>query len=257
MAHPKGHSRPLSPSRRFICDLLHFARRVPTVPMQRRMQLAPVVAARKAAHPRPGWCAIFAKAYALVCAARPELRRAYLSFPRPRLYEHPICVASIGIERRLGDEDAVFFTQLRQPEQRGLLEIEAHLRRCREEPVGSLSRFLRILKISRLPRPLRRLLWWVGLNTSGRQRAHLFGTFGLSVTAGLGAAALHQLSPLTTALNYGVIAEDGSVDVRLVYDHRVTDGAPVARALADLERILNAEIVDELRHFRGPEALVA
>jgi hypothetical protein len=254
MVHPAGHYQSLSLSRRFICDLIHFARQVPTVPMQRRMQLAPVVAARQAISPRPGWCAIFAKAYALVCAARPELRRAYMPFPWPCLYEHPISVASIAIERRLEDEDAVFFTQIRHPEKLRLLEIEAHLRRYKEEPVAGLSHFRRILKVSRLPRPLRRLLWWIGLNTSGRQRARFLGTFGLSVTAGLGAAALHQLSPLTTALNYGVIAADGSVDVRLTYDHRVMDGATVARALADLERVLNSEMVNELRYFQRVEA---
>ena len=38
--------------------------------------------------PRPSWCAIFTKAYAVVAARYPELRRAYLKFPFPRLYEH-------------------------------------------------------------------------------------------------------------------------------------------------------------------------
>jgi pyruvate/2-oxoglutarate dehydrogenase complex dihydrolipoamide acyltransferase (E2) component len=59
---------------------------------------------------------------------------------------------------------------------------------------------------------------------------------------------------LTSTLNYGVIAPDGSVDVRLTYDHRVLDGATVARALADLERVLNCEILAELRYLRCAEA---
>jgi hypothetical protein len=254
MAQPVGRYLPLSLSRRFVCDLVHFARRVPTIPVQRRMQLAPVVAARQAANPKPGWCAIFTKAYAFVCAARPELRRAYLPFPWPRLYEHPLNIASVGIERQLEDEEAIFFTHVRTPEKQGLLQIDAHLRHCKEEPVRNLGLFRRILRVSRLPRPLRRLLWWIALNTSGQRRARVMGTFGISVTAGLGAAALHQLSPLTTALNYGVIEEDGSVDVRLTYDHRVMNGGTVARALADLERVLKCEIVTELRYFQALEA---
>jgi hypothetical protein len=36
------------------------------------------------------------------------------------------------------------------------------------------------------------------------------------------------------------------VDVRIVYDHRVLDGATVARALARLEDVLNGEIAAEL-----------
>jgi hypothetical protein len=251
MPQPSGRNLPLSPSRRFICDLVHFARKVPSVPVQGHINVAAVAAARAAAAPRPSWCAIFTKAYAAVAAARPELRRAYLSFPRPHLYEHPENVASVAVERRLGDEDAVFFGHLRGPEKQGLLELDAHLRRLKEEPVEKIGLFRRVLKTSRWPRPLRRLLWWFGLNVSGRKRAKHLGTFGVSVYAGLGAASLHPLSPLTTTLNYGVIQADGGVDVRLIYDHRVLDGSTVARALADLERVLNHEIVMELRYFQA------
>src|SRR3954454_10923594 len=106
-----------------------------------------------------------------------------------------------------------------------------------------------MLRTSRLPRPLRRALWWVCLNVSGRKRAKHLGTFGISVYSGLGAASLHPLSPLTTTLNYGVIEPNGSVDVRLIYDHRVLDGSTIARALLDLEQVLNNQILVEMRYF--------
>jgi hypothetical protein len=51
---------------------------------------------------------------------------------------------------------------------------------------------------------------------------------------------------LTTLLNYGVIDSDGDVSVRIIYDHRVMDGATVARALARLEQILNTSILGEI-----------
>jgi hypothetical protein len=253
-ANPTGRNVSLSVPRRLICDLMHFAHRVPTVPVERRMKLAAVVAARQEAAPRPSWCAIFTKALALVAANRPELRRAYLTFPWAHLYEHPISVASIAFERRLGDEDVVLFAPVRWPEGRGLLEIDAKLRHFKEAPLEKISPFHRALRISRLPRPLRRLMWWFGLNVWGRKRSHYMGTFGVSVYSSLGAASLHPLSPLTTALNYGVIAEDGSVDVRLIYDHRVLDGATVARALQDMERVLQCEILAELRYLKTVEA---
>src|SRR5207302_3039307 len=94
MTQPAGKNLSLSRARRFIGDLMRHAAGVPTVSIQRRMQLAPVVAARQAAGPRPRWCAIFTKPYAFVAAARPELRRVYMSFPCPHLYEHPLNVAS-------------------------------------------------------------------------------------------------------------------------------------------------------------------
>jgi hypothetical protein len=80
-----------------------------------------------------------------------------------------------------------------------------------------------------------------------RQRPRYFGTFGISVYSGLGAESLHPISPLTTTMNYGVIAPDGAVDVRIVYDHRVLDGSTVARALVALEAELNGPVLAELR----------
>jgi hypothetical protein len=251
MPQPAGFNLPLSLPRRLIGDYLHFAHQIPSVPVQRRMRLGEVVEARAAAGARPSWCSIFTKAYAFVSAARPELRRAYLSFPRPHLYQHPINVASLAVERPFGNEDAVFFGQLREPERRSLPQIDAHIRSLKDLPLERVGAFRRAVLVTRLPRPLRRLLWWGGLNVWGRKRAHYLGTFGVTAYAGLGAASLHPLSLLTTTLNYGVIEADGSVDVRLTYDHRVLNGATVARALADLERVLTHEVVAELRYLRA------
>src|SRR5262245_12643327 len=101
MSQPAGRSLPLSDTRRFICDLMHATQRVPRAALRRRMQLAPVIAARRAARPRPSWAAILLKAYAFVADARPELRRVYMPFPRPHLYEHPVNIASVAIERQI------------------------------------------------------------------------------------------------------------------------------------------------------------
>jgi hypothetical protein len=254
MPHSTGRRMPLSLPRRFICDVVHYARQVPSVPTQRRMRLAEVVAARAAASPRPGWCAIFTKAYGIVAAGRPELRRAYIPFPWPHLYEHPDNIATVGIERHFNDEDAVFFARIRTPNILSLTDLDRHVRHFKEAPIEDIGAFRHALKVSSLPLPLRRLIWWLGLHSSGRRRAKHFGTFGISVVAALGAASLHQLSPLTTALNYGVLEPDGSLEVRLTYDHRVLDGGNAARALTELERVLRGEILAELRYLRGVEA---
>ncbi len=254
MSEPAGRNVALSPPRRLICDYLHFARQVPSVPVERRMNLAEVVAARAAASPRPSWCAIFTKAYAFVCNAHPQLRRAYLSLPRPHLYEHPISVASVAVERPFGDEDAVFFAHLGEPDKLALTDLDARLKRHKELPLEAIGGLRRQLRTARYPSFVRRALWWLGLNLWGRKRAHFFGTYGVSVYSGLGASSLHPLSVLTSLLTYGVIEPDGEVDVRIVYDHRVMDGSTVARALADLERVLRHEIVAELRYLEGVEA---
>ncbi len=229
-----------------VVDLLHFARAIPTVPVQRRMQLAPLIAARAASADKPRWTAIFAKAYALVAVEYPVLRRAYVKLPWPQLYEYPASTATIMFEREYEGEPSLFSYRLRDPTRFSLKALSDRLGGIAEKPVDEVPDFRRNLKISSLPRPLRRLIWWLGLNI-GRQRGNYFGTFGVSVYSALKAESLHPLAPVTTVLNYGVFADDGSVDVRIIYDHRVMDGATVARVLARLEEVLTGPVLEELR----------
>jgi pyruvate/2-oxoglutarate dehydrogenase complex dihydrolipoamide acyltransferase (E2) component len=229
-----------------VADLMHFAAGVPTVPVQRRMHLAPVVAARNAAHDRPSWTAIFTKAYAQVAAEFPELRRAFVKFPWPHLYEYPTSAANVTVEREYEGERAVLGFRIKDPASQSIAQLSRQLRHAATAPVGSIKTFRRALKVAGYPRLVRRLLWWLALNI-GRQRANYAGTFAVSVYSGLGAESLHPLSPWTTLLNYGVIAPDGACDVRIIYDHRVMDGANVARSLARLEEVLCGPIVEELR----------
>lgn len=241
----RGRSIRLSAPRRLINDLLIFARRVPTVPVQRTIDISRVMAIRNQAANRIGWCALFTKAFALVCREMPVLRRAYLRFPWPRLYEHPFSVASIAVERDYFGEPGVFFIHLPKPEDMGLPDLEKTLQRLQTEAVDQAFRFP--LAFSRVPGPLRRFLWWWIMNVRGSRKAQFLGTFGVSVYSSLGAESLHQISPLTCALNYGVISPEGIVAARIVYDHRVMDGATIARALHRLESVMNNEIVAELK----------
>jgi hypothetical protein len=247
--------RSLSLPRRYLADLVHFARQVPTVPVQRRMHLGAVAAARAVAGPRPSWHALFTKAYALVAQAWPVLRRAFLSFPSAHLYEHPLSVASVALERRCLDEDAVFFAPVRRPEALSLTDLDLQLRRFRDQPLEKIGAFRRCLRFARLPQPVRRWLWWLTLSVRGPKRAQTVGTWAVAAYPSLGAESLHPLSPLTTTLSHGVIAPDGTVAVRLSYDARVLDGPTAARVLEDLERVLTHEILAELRYLEAlPEA---
>jgi hypothetical protein len=169
-----------------------------------------------------------------------------MEFPRPRLYEHPFSIASLAVERLYEGEFGVFFGHVRAPENQALLSLEAYVHKYKESPVEQVPIFRRALRVSRFPRPVRRLMWWYGLHLSGPGRARRLGTFGLSTYSSLGAQSLHPLSPLSTILNYGPVNEEGTVNVRIVYDHRVMDGSTVARALAALEEVFNGELLREM-----------
>jgi hypothetical protein len=250
----RGRALKLSASRRLVGDLMRFSIGVPRVTVQRHMNLGPLLRARMAQQPRPSWTAIFVKGYALLSREVPELRRAYVKLPWPQLYEYPASVASITHEREHDGERAVLLTRIKGPEHWSITELEASIHAARSRPVMEIREFRRALRLARAPAPLRWLLMWLGLNIA-RQRANFFGTFQLSVYSGLGAESLNPLTPLTTLLNYGPIAEDGSVTVRIHYDHRVMDGANVARALEKFEKILNGAVADEVAQLARSAAV--
>jgi hypothetical protein len=242
----RGRAIRLSVQRRMVIDLLYFARGIPTVPVQKRMSLGPLVAARAACGERPRWTAIFTKAYALLAQEVPELRRAYVKIPWAHLYEYPTSKANIIIERDYRGEPSLCPVSIKDPAHRSVGDIGRQIQHATTAPLEEIKDFRRWMRFARLPRPLRRTLWWIGLNI-GRQRGNFFGTFGLSVYSALNAESLHPLSPLTTLLNYGVMTGEGVLDVRIIYDHRVLDGATVARALGRLEEILNSVILEEVQ----------
>ena len=242
-----GRTISLSLPRRFVGDLVHFAHQVPTIPVQRQFNVAALELLRGQLSPRPSWVALFTKAYAQVAVEFSELRRCYLTFPWARLYEHSESIASVGIERMYEGEPGVFFAHIHSPEKLTLLALEAELRRYKDDPIEKIADFQTELRVSKLPQMVRRFAWWYVTHFRGYRKAQWMGTYGVSVYSSLGSESLHQLTPLTTALNYGVIHDNGDVMVRVTYDHRGMDGATVARALNRLDEVLNHDIASELR----------
>jgi pyruvate/2-oxoglutarate dehydrogenase complex dihydrolipoamide acyltransferase (E2) component len=62
---------------------------------------------------------------------------------------------------------------------------------------------------------------------------------------------MHSRPPPPILLNFGVMSSAGVLDVRIIYDHRVMNGATVARALGRLGEILNSVILEEVQAFKG------
>jgi hypothetical protein len=256
MSLPPGRRLRLSLARRFLCDFLHFAQSVPAVVAERRMNLQPLVAARQQVWQRPCWYALFVKAYALVASQDPLLRRCYRPWPWPHLYEHGCNVASVPICRPVGDDDeGILFLLVLQPEKEPLDDLHDRITGAKTAAVGSVASFRQQLRISRLPLPVRRLVWWLGLHGLMSWRLKHFGTFGITGVAGGGSDTTLFLSPLTTTLTFGVIEPDGEVTVRLLYDHRVLDGERVGRALERLEETLRGPITAELFALAGRASL--
>jgi hypothetical protein len=247
MHESKGSHLPISGPRQFVIDLIHFARQVPSTPVARTVNIAALRGPR-ASHPaRPSWAVLFLKAYALVGADHPPLRRALLQFPWARLYEHPWMNCALALERTHDGEPSVFVGLFRAPEQQSIIQLQDGLNFYKQQPLETVGVYRLALRVSRAPWFIRHLLWWSTLNVSGMKRAKRFGTFGLTSYGALGAESLHPISPLTTTLTFGPISPSGDLVIKLIYDHRVLDGAYIARRLHDIETTLNTRILDELR----------
>jgi hypothetical protein len=234
--------------------MMHCARQIPGVVIERRLQVAPLVAARQMLASRPGWCAIFTKAYAVVARDLPALRAAYMSFPWPHLYEHPLNFASIIVERDFGGEMGVLMAHIRGPENHSLPALDTHIRWFKEQPLQESAYFRRVWRLCQWPWFIRRLVWNWGYHSSGARRARHMGTFGVTSVAGFGAHLASVQSPLATTLSYGPIDEQGQVTVNILFDHRVADGATMARALEEMQQVLLGNILRELQQLAAAES---
>jgi hypothetical protein len=228
---------------------MHASIRVPFVSLARPLDVRRLIEARAQVARPPGWAAIFVKAFALVAKSDPVLRTLYVKWPMPAFYELPRSVAMVAIARVEDGEDCVLPQKVTAPDEMPLKEVDALIRHAKEAPIEQVPAFRKILRATRLPLPLRRLLWSIGLN-SGRQRANYFGSFGVTSVAACGQGELHALSPGPFILSYGVEEPDQTIRVVLRWDHRITDAALIARTLVRLEQVLNTEILAELRANR-------
>jgi hypothetical protein len=241
----RGTKRKISLPRVFILDLMHASMRVPFISLSRPFEIGPLMAARAKAASPPGWASIFVKAFAIVAREEPVLRRLYVKLPWPHFFELPRSVAMVAVARVEDGEECILPEKVPSPEDRPLAEIDAQIRRAKTAPLQEIPAFRKILMASRLPLPLRRLSWWLGLNV-GRMSANNFGNFGVTSISAYAPGELQALSPGPFLLSYGRVGPDNRIDVILRWDHRVTDGAVIARVLTRLEQVLNTEISAEI-----------
>lgn len=254
---PRGRRVAIPPPRRVTIDMLGLAKEIPTVPVQKLMDLGPLVRARRQASVKISWCAIFVRALALTAVEHVALRRVFIPSRRPHLFESPYSVAMVAIEREYQGEPVVFTGKIKQPEDLTLRQIEEKVQYFKETPIEQIGFFKRTILLGRLPGFFRRLVLRQRFHCGGQQRVDLSGNFGISVYSSLGAESLHPIAPVTSVINYGVIREDEPVNVRLVYDHRVTDGSVIARALHSLDEILRTRVTQEILQLGSQAATQA
>ena len=246
----RGKIKKISVPRRLIGDMMCASISVPFVTLRRKLDIGELLEARAGLAQPPGWAAIFVKAFGLVAKEQPVLRTLYARWPWPHFYELPRSIGMVAIARVHGGEDCVLPQKISLEENpQPLVEIDQLIRLAKDAPVDEIGAFRKMLRAAAAPMLLRRLVWAFGLNVL-RQRANYFGSFGVTSVAAYGGGELCALSPGPYILSYDTVNPDQTIDVLIRWDHRVTDGAPIAKALTRLEQVLNTEIAAELRGFK-------
>lgn len=243
-----GRPVPLSLARKLMIEHCHFSNDTQKGVIKSRIKIAQLLVALDKvdlADGKPKLPLVFIKAFAIASQTIPELRRSYVKLPLPHFYELEHSVGMMPITRDLDGEEIVVMAQFHDPAAMSLVELHDALRHMKTAPLRSIRSFDRALKVAALPFPLRRLVYWLGLNF-GRQRRKYFCTFAISAMGMV--EPIYTIHPVTSLLTYGVLnLATGEVDVTLSFDHRVYDGMTVVRAFEAVEAALNGPIATELR----------
>jgi len=235
-----------------VADVALLARGIPLFPVDRWCHLAELAAARSSCSYRIGWAAIFLKAYGKVVRQTPALRSWFLPGLRPRLATTNQNVATVAVNRSEDGSERLCWGRLDRPEELPLLAIQQFIDDCGHKPIEDM--FKRQLELEMLPGWLRRLVLRWNHRSRSTKRAARLGTYSLSTLAGLGGSNRFHPTLCTTSLSYQPLEPDGRCLVTLIADHRVVDGALVARSLAQLETILQHDLVSELHSLAAPSA---
>jgi len=256
---PLVTTAPLPAGRGTVADVALLARGIPLFPVDRTLRLDDLSAARESAEPRVGWAAVFLKAYALVAREMPLLRSWLVRGPRARLATSSQSVATLAVNRQAEGLDRLFFARLARPDELALEAVQAFIDRQTTAPVAEL--FRRQLELEMTPGWLRRAILRWNMGSASRKRPGRIGTYSLSTLAGFQAGNHFHPTLCTTSLCPGPVEPDGRCRVTIIADHRVLDGATVARALERLAATLRGPITAELagrpRRRGGPPAAAA
>ncbi len=192
--------------------------------------------------------AFLLKAIAIAQRAHPDTRTAMLPFGQTVVFNN--IVAGFTVERIIGNQPTLFFGAIEEPDTKSITQISEELRAHAEADVEKVWHMDLQHKFTWMPWVLRRLILWVGLNFWPGLRVKVMGaTFGLSSLGKFGLKAM--IPPCVSTSTFGIgsiekrpVVRDDKIEIRkmmtltLNFDHRIIDGAPAARFLNDVQKLL-------------------
>lgn len=245
-----GKIRSIGQDRAIVLDVVRYAAKVPSFPVERFVQVQELAQLRQQSKARISWTALFVRAYALASREHAVLRQIFVAWPWARVYQSPTCVISLAVNRTEPDgSERLYFGRIHSPDQRGLEAIQSDIDGFQND--DPKAAFRTQWRGAKMPSLIRRLAWWWRMEVDYRNRPRRSGTGSISALAGQGVT--NRLHPciMTSSFSFGPLEQDGRILVTLQCDHRVIDGAAAARALNSLCDYLTCQVADELCDLRG------
>lgn len=233
--------------RRHTLYFLDEVRAVRPVFLDTEVDLTAVLAHRAAA--RAAGTRYSTLSYVLAVAARvleqhPEANSAIRGGRRPRVARYRSVNGKITLDKRIDGHRVVVSTVLPELQSASLPTIQAQLDRFRAGDPATMPEFAPMRALHRLPGPLGRLAFRLGVRDLAR-RPGTMGTFAVTSLAHRPVDGFYSVGGTTITLGLGrtverPVSRAGAVVVApvmrlsLTFDHRVIDGAEAADVLAEV-----------------------
>jgi len=195
--------------------------------------------------------AILLKAIGIAQRLHPASRTAILPWGRTVTFND--IVAGFTVERYVGQQPAVFFGAIASPDSKPLVQVAEELRAYGEEEISAIPQLDIEDRFNNMPWLFRRFILWLGMRFPKVRLRYMGATFGLSSLGKFGCRGL--IPPCVSTSTFGVgavepraVVREGAVVVRpmmtliLNFDHRLIDGAPAARFMQDVQKLLEGDL---------------
>jgi pyruvate/2-oxoglutarate dehydrogenase complex dihydrolipoamide acyltransferase (E2) component len=192
---------------------------------------------------------VLLKGLGMLVRENPEARTIFYT-PPPRLVLFEACTATIPVEREMDGERFLFLAHIKDCDSRAIRDIDFEVNRYRSAPLDEIPEFGWLLKIARLPKPLRRAIY-MPFRHVPFLRSLSSGVFGVTEAGAHGVDEYLPLAASTVTFGIGSlkerpVAENGAVAARLtlpvtlMFDRRAMDDLPAARLLEACVKKLEA-----------------
>lgn len=191
--------------------------------------------------------ALLIKALALAVRAEPCARTLFYRVP-PRLVRFDDCHVTVPVRRVHRGQPVTFLVTVKDADRRPVRDLSFELDQLHNAPEEEVQDFDRWLGFSRLPRPLRRLIY-VPMELVPGLRASGMGIFGLTSLAESGMDEFRPVGAATVSFGVGGLGQrplvrEGRLEARptlplsMLFDQRVMDAYQAAVFFQDCRRRL-------------------